>query len=117
MTPLECQCGVRGEMAIAGAATELCHHTTLVEIESIKNEVILALTKFDRDVEIEKILTLPPNEAAEHFVQAHIKSTGQVYTLSSRERKIMKSGFLRYMSIVIQCLLLETLSEIRKEEA
>ena len=47
----------------------------------------------------------------------HVKSAGQVDALNARERKIMTAGFLRYMALMVHLNLLETLSEIRKEEA
>lgn len=117
MTMLQCRCGLRGEYSHVGHALEMCHHTTLVELESAKVEVLAAMASFDRAVDVDKILQLPPNEAAEHFVQAYVKSRGQVEVLNSRERRIMKSGFLRYIALVVTALMLDTLGDVRREEA
>ena len=115
MTTLtECLCNQPEEMPYAGKILSLCHHSSHPDIMDALTRLYSLMNTFDRNLELDQLLTRPPNEAIEYYMRTLM---GADYPLLNQtEREILTVGFLRQYSIILQVMLGETLSNIKTRD-
>ena len=101
-------------MAHAGHILGLCHHSTHPDIMDSLGKLYGLIPSFDRRLEMEEVLTRPPNEAIEYYMRTLM---GADYSmLNQTERDILTVGFLRQYCIALQIMLGENLNNMKTRE-
>lgn len=115
MTTLsECRCNQPENMGHAGHILALCHHSSHPEIMDSLGKLYDIMPSFDRRLEMEQILTRPPNEAIDYYMRTLMGS--DYPNLNQTERDILTVGFLRQYCIALQIMLGENLNNIKTRE-
>ena len=97
-----CQCGIAPQMATAGKANTLCHHSDPEEVRNVQSQLYDILDGMAINIPAEDLFTKPFSQVAEDFMK---KAVGDDYNLlNPREHNILMSAFLRQVSIGAQAL-------------
>ncbi len=98
----DCQCGLPPEMALAGAAAQLCNHSSLEEAQKVQEQLIELLDGLADNIPAEELFSKPLSEVAETYMR---KVVGNDYHLMyQQEHNILMVSFLRQVSLGVQAL-------------
>ena len=110
----ECQCGIAPEMATAGKANTLCHHSDPEEVRNVQSQLYDLLDGMAINIPPEDLFTKPFNEVAEDFMK---KAVGADYNLlNPKEHNILISAFLRQVSVGAQTLGTTIILRVQEQE-
>ena len=108
----KCECPLGLEYEAAGPVARLCHHSSLEAINTAMNNIKDLVDKFDANIDLRKLYTMPPNEGINYYIS--VITNGDTRNISLLERAIYTSAFMRDYMILIQMSMLQTLGDIRR---
>ena len=106
----ECKCNIPKEMAQAGAAAALCHHSDSETAEKVRQQLMLLIQDLEPTVSPEDMFEKPLTQVAEDYMK-NIVGDGFDYR-TPQENTMMMIAFLRHMSLGMQIMIASLVVEL-----
>ena len=100
----DCTCEMPPEMAQAGRAAPLCHHSSEERLRETEASLANLLSYFTHHVSVDELFDKPMREVADQYAISIIGSEDEYLEVTEAEYHIITAAFLRQASIAIQAL-------------
>ena len=100
----DCTCEMPPEMAQAGRAAPLCHHSSEERLRETEASLATLLTYFTHTVSVDDLFDKPMRQVADQYAISIIGSEEEYMNITEAEYHIVTAAFLRQASIAIQAL-------------
>ena len=100
----DCTCESPPELAQAGRAATLCHHTPLTTLQDAQTSLAAILDYFEHRIAVEDCFTSPLRDIADRYAVAALGGEEEYQLITETEYLILTSAFLKQLAIGIQAL-------------
>ena len=111
----DCTCETPPELAQAGRAATLCHHSPVNHLQDAGNSLSTILNYFEHRIDIQDAFNAPIRDVATTYAIACLGSLEEYELISETEYYILTCAFLKQLAIAIQALQISLYLRIAEE--
>ena len=103
MTTQECKCDLPPEMSWAGAAAQLCQHSSSEQAQEVQSQLLKLIDNFMQEIPVDDLVNTPLMELSQKYMK---DMAGNDYNLLNQdEHSVLMIMFLRHVGIAVNTLM------------
>ena len=99
----ECQCAISPEIAWAGPAIALCHHSTAAEADKVREKLLAMMEEFAQNIDPNTMFNKTIIQLAEDYRR---QAAGKMQKLLNQdEHRVININFMRNLSLAAEMIM------------